>query len=138
MLMSYEELEHTADILIRVRGSTIEDLFEEAARAMFCIMFGESRKESVIHTFSLSSIDLDSLLQEFLSELLYITEVEQMVFSSVDVELEEQNSMHVVAKGELFDADRHTGGTEIKGVSYSGLRIIKNTEGYVVDVLFDV
>jgi SHS2 domain-containing protein len=38
--MSFEELEHTADVRIRVMSATLEDLFSEAARALMVVMYG--------------------------------------------------------------------------------------------------
>ena len=136
--MPFEELEHTADVRIRVRGEGLEELFSEAARALSRIIFGGSARDRGIRRyFTLKGDDQDSLLAEFLSELLFLLDAEGIAFSSVEVELK-GGELSAVVHGEPVDPDRHSEGTEVKGISYSGLKIIKHAEGYVVDVLLDV
>ncbi len=135
--MSYEELDHTADIRLRVRSATSDSLFAETSLAMMQIVYGESRPGTVSQTIELSAENIENLLLDFLSEILFLSEVENIVFSSAVVHIT-GNSLCARVTGEPFDPERHRGGTEIKGVSYSGLRIVKEDEGYVLDILFDV
>ncbi len=135
--MSYEELDHTADIRLRVKSPSPDSLFEETALAMMKIVFGESRPGEIERTIELESGNIENLLLDFLSEVLFLSEVECLVFSSVNAHIS-GNSLNALLTGEPFDPERHRGGTEIKGISYSGLRIVKEDEGYVLDILFDV
>ena len=79
----------------------------------------------------------ESLLADFLSEVLFISEVENLVFSDADIKI---NGLHLSAEltGEQFDPVRHSGGSEVKGISYSGLEITNDTNGYMLDIIFDV
>ena len=136
--MPFEELEHTADVRIRVRAEGLEALFSEAARALSHIIFGgAARDRGVTHHFTLQGEVSESLLAEFLSELLFLLDAEGIAFSSVEVEIGEMR-LSAVVHGEPVDPERHSEGTEVKGISYSGLKIIKDGEGYVVDILLDV
>ena len=135
--MSYEELEHTADIRLRVRSPSPDSLFEETALAMMEIIYGKSRPGTVECTIELGAENTENLLLDFLSEVLFLSEIEYLVFSSANVQIT-GNSLKAQLTGEPFDPERHRGGTEIKGISYSGLRIVKEDEGYVLDILFDV
>lgn len=135
--MSYEELDHTADIRLRVISPTPDSLFAETAIAMMEIIYGESRPGEVERTIELEAGNTENLLLDFLSEVIFLSEVEYLVFSSATVHIT-GNSLWALLTGEPFDPERHRGGTEIKGVSYSGLRIVKVDEGYVLDILFDV
>lgn len=135
--MSYEEIEHTADIRLRVRSPTLDTLFAETALAMMHIVYGELGPGKVEKDLQLEAESTENLLLDFLSEILFISEVDDLVFSSAEVRIM-GNSLHATLAGEPFDASRHRGGTEIKGVSYSGLRIVKDNEEYVLDILFDV
>jgi SHS2 domain-containing protein len=134
--MPYEELEHTADVRVRIRADTLGDLFSDAASAMFRIMFGDCRDTGIVRTISVESSDLESLLADFLSELLFVSNVENLVFCSFSVTIEGMR-ISADASGEPFDGSRHAG-DEIKGISYSGLRIYKENERHVLDVIFDV
>jgi SHS2 domain-containing protein len=135
--MSYEELDHTADIRLRVKSPSTDSLFAETALAMMRIVYGESRPGEIVRDIELESGNTENLLLDFLSEVLFISEVEYLVFSSVTVHVS-GNSLRAQLTGEPFDPERHRGGTEIKGISYSGLSIVKEDEGYVLDILFDV
>jgi SHS2 domain-containing protein len=100
-------------------------------------VYGTDRNEGTIKEIQLESDNIESLICDFLSEVLFIAEVEGLVFSRVEVTIED---LHLVAvlHGESFDPVRHSSGTEVKGISYSGLVIQKNTNGYMLDILFDV
>jgi SHS2 domain-containing protein len=135
--MSYEELSHTADVKIRARALTPAALFGEAFQALMQVMYGEDRKGGIVRTIDISAADLESLLCDFLSEVLYLSEVEGLVFRQADVHLCGMQ-VHAVLDGEPFDPARHNKGTEVKGISYSGMSIEKDAKGYMLDILFDV
>jgi len=135
--MSFEELSHTADVKIRARASTPDALFGEACRALTQVMFGEDRNGGTSREIDLSASDQESLLCDFLSEVLYVSEVEGLVFRDAVVHLDGVH-LHAILDGEPFDPARHAQGTEVKGISYSGMSIQKDAKGYMVDILFDV
>ena len=135
--MSFEELEHTADIRIRVRGATLEELFSEAARALMTIIYGNTSPGTIRHHIEVDADDTISLIQEFLSEILFISEVEEMVISGADLHIE---GYHLIADltGEPFSRVKHSGGREVKGISYSNLSISHEEDSYILEVIFDV
>ncbi|MBA7465534.1 Protein archease [subsurface metagenome] len=135
--MSFEELDHTADVLMRVRGATLSEIFSDAGRAMFHVMYGPCEDRGIERQISLEAENLESLLIDYLSELLFITDVENTVFCTFDVDI--QGTRLVAAlRGEPFDPARHSAGTLIKGISYFGLEIVKKEEAYVVEIIFDI
>ncbi|NLA37993.1 MAG: archease [Methanomicrobiales archaeon] len=135
--MSFEELDHTADVLMRVRGATLNEIFSDAARAMFHVIYGTCEDRGIARQIILEAENLESLLIDFLSELLFITDVEGLVFCTFDVDLQ-GTRVSAVARGEPFDPARHAGGALIKGISYSDLAIVKEEDVYVVDIIFDI
>jgi len=135
--MSFEELPHTADVKIRARAPTLDGLFGEAFRALMQVMYGEDRAGGTIKTVDLRADDPESLLCDFLSEALYLSEVDGLVFREAEVNLDGL-SLHAVLTGEPFDRERHAKGTEVKGISYSGMSIVRDAKGYMLDILFDV
>lgn len=135
--MSFEELEHTADVLMRVRGATLNELFAEAGRAMFYVMYGPCEDRGIERRIDLEAENLESLLIDYLSELLFITEVEDTVFCTFDAELH-GTRLSATLGGESFDPARHSAGALVKGISYFGLEIVKEEEGYVVEIIFDI
>jgi SHS2 domain-containing protein len=135
--MSFEEIPHTADVKIRARALTPDALFTDAFLALMQVVYGTDRKGGTTKEIRIESDTIESLLCDFLSEVLFIAEVEGMVFSKADITI---TGLHLTAvlSGESFDPVRHSSGTEVKGISYSGLEIRKDANGYMLDILFDV
>lgn len=122
---------------MRIRGATLSELFSEAGRAMFHVMYGPCEDRGIVRQIALEAEDLESLLVDYLSELLFIADTENLVFCTFDVDLQ-GNQLSAVVRGEPFDPERHAGGTLIKGISYFGLEIVKEKDVYVVDIIFDI
>ncbi|MBO7388061.1 MAG: archease [Methanomicrobium sp.] len=149
--MSFEELDHTADYLFRCRGRSPEELFSESARAMFSIMFenndadkginADSGDACVTKEIEVESDSLSNLLIDFLSELLFVAEVDCLVLSGVKTKIT-GNTLKAEVTGEPFVLEKHGGGTEIKGISRSGVEIEKISEDdgvyYQAEIIFDV
>jgi SHS2 domain-containing protein len=135
--MSFEELSHTADVRIRVTATTLDLLFTDAFLALMQTLFGNDRRGRERRELKIEAQDTETLLMDFLSEILFIGEVEGIVFASAEV-ITDGRTLTAVLNGEPFDRARHAAGTEVKGISYSGMAITKDTNGYMVDILFDV
>jgi len=135
--MSFRELPHTADIKIEVRAPTKETLFSEACNALMQIMYGKDRRSRDSIELDVEAGDTEALLADFLSEVLFRSEVDGLVFSDAAVHIDGSH-LHAVMHGEPFDRNRHAGGTEVKGISYSGMSITRDTNGYMLEILFDV
>ncbi|HPM61099.1 MAG TPA: archease [Methanoregulaceae archaeon] len=135
--MSFEELEHTADIKIRVRGATLEELFSEAARALMTIVYKNISQGNIRRHVEVDADDTSSLIREFLSEILFVSEVEDMVITGADIHIA-GNHLTADLTGEPFSRMKHCGGREVKGVSYSDLAISQEQDSYILEVIFDV
>ncbi|MFP4170375.1 MAG: archease [Methanomassiliicoccales archaeon] len=134
--MRYELLEHTADLLVRALGSTVEECFQNAAFAMFDQMVDTS----LVRTEEERSIELDcrdreECLVDLLSELLFLMDAEGMVFSAFRVEFTDRG-LRCTAEGEALDLGRHDPKTEIKAVTYHMLQV--DEEEPSITVLFDI
>ena len=135
--MSFEEISHTADIKIRVRAPTLEALFSETFNALMQVMYGTERSGGIIKEIKVESPDNESLLLDFLSEVLFVSEVESLVFFNASISIH-GSQLTAELSGEPFDPLRHSGGSEVKGISFSGLSIIHDANGYMLDIIFDV
>lgn len=135
--MSFNELSHTADVRMRVEAHTLDLLFSDAFLALMQTVFGNDRRGGFKKEIRVEAENSETLLLDFLSEVLFVCEVEGLVFANAGVRIAGQ-SLVAVLDGEPFDPSRHSQGTEVKGISYSGLSIIKDKNGYMVDILFDV
>jgi len=135
--MSFEEISHTADIKIRVRSTSLEALFSETFNALMQVMYGTERNGGIVKEIEVESPDNESLLLDFLSEVLFVSEVESLVFFNASISIH-GSRLTAELSGEPFDPIRHAGGSEVKGISYSGLSIIHDANGYMLDIIFDV
>ena len=138
-MKSYDLIEHTADIGVKAYGKTIAEAFEHAAKGMFDIITDNSEVESTgQYDIELKASDLEQLLVDFLSELLYLHSVNNIVFGFFKLDIDETNkSLKGTFYGEKFNFSKHKVGAEIKAVTYHMLEVKKN-RGYSVQVLFDI
>jgi SHS2 domain-containing protein len=100
-------------------------------------MYGSISPGNIRRHIEMDSDDIVSLLQEFLSEILFISEVEDLVISGVDVRIADTH-LSADLLGEPFSREKHTGGREVKGISYSDLTIAHAHDSYILEVIFDV
>ena len=131
----FEELSHTADLSIRVRGVSLADLFVVAARGMFSLMVDpKTIAPRVARPVSVEALDWEMLLVEWLNELLFLYEQEGMLFSRFTVKSLQRTSLSAVVWGVSAEPTR----SEIKAATYHGLRIVRERGWWRADVVFDV
>ncbi|HHV61155.1 MAG TPA: archease [Firmicutes bacterium] len=141
----FQILDHTADIGLRVYGSSLVETFENAARGMFHIMaptasvFPKEVKEIVLHADT-----REELLVAWLSELLYLFDGEAFMPCSIEITQLEENSHGLVLRarvsGEPVDQRRHNLETEIKAVTYHRLELVldEQNNNWMAQIVFDV
>jgi SHS2 domain-containing protein len=138
---SYEVLEHTADLALSVRGTSVEDLFATAARAMFeSLTDAESIDDSTEVEIQVSAPEegREGLLVEWLRELLFRLATEEMLFSRFDIVQLTEGELVARCGGERIDPARHQLRLEIKSVTYHGLHLARQPEGWTATLLFDI
>ncbi|MDO8671705.1 MAG: archease [Dehalococcoidia bacterium] len=134
----FEVIEHTADIGIVAHGSTLEETFAAAARGMFSIMVDlDDIRPEISRDIDVRASDLELLLVEWLSELLFIFETEYLLFSRFEVSTAAEGQLRARAWGERINQERHHIGTGIKAVTRH-LLSLERRDGYRATVIFDV
>lgn len=136
---NYVEGGPTADLTVEAYGSSMEEAIANAALAMFNAITpleGIMKRDS--KTFKISGDDLQGLLYNFLDELLFIQEIEDLVFSGIKVSFDEKR-MQIEAEciGETFDRRKHEPGIVIKAVTFHQMKIERSNAGWVVRVVLD-
>ncbi len=87
--MRYKVFDHTADTGITAYGASADEIFENAAYGMFDLMTDVDRVRPVGEVqVKAEAHDLGSLMVDWLSELLFIHEVENVFFAEFDVAIE--------------------------------------------------
>ncbi len=134
--MKYKLLEHTADSLVEVHGRDLNERFENAAYAMFDLITDASKvRPKGEMKIVLSADSREQLLVDFLQELLYLNDAEDIVFGKFEVKTDGHN-LEALAMGEKFDPQRHEKRAVVKGVTYHRLEF--DDKKGTITVLFDV
>ncbi|MBU7013419.1 MAG: archease [Theionarchaea archaeon] len=121
----FELLDHDADVGIRSWGKTVEEAFENGARAMFSVMVNVDgvtpRREIKVEA---AADDCESLFVEWLNELLAQRDITEMVFSDFTVSIKRNEGVYLsgTARGERLSQEKHEIKTEVKAATYFGLK----------------
>lgn len=146
MIKDFEQLAHTADLKIRVYGNNLEDLFANAVIGMFqmmepqapgCAMIDERfvcKKLPVLHKVSSSAKSQESLLVDFLSQALSLSDIYNEVYLQCIIhEIGRYN-----LKATLYGIAVEKINLEIKAVTYNDLTIKKINNYWQADIVFDI
>jgi len=139
----FKFLEHTADVYIAAYGRTLEEAYANAGVALFEVMTDTSKVDSkVCEKIEVEGFDKQSLLYNWLEELLYLFEVKNLVFSKIRVQsISKKNDTFILtaeAWGEPFDPQKHEQRTLVKAVTYSLMEISEENGKYVVKFVLDI
>ncbi len=144
MAPAYEFFEHTADLGVRVYGSSLADLFRNAAAALYeALGRFEKTAEPRTQPLALEAGNLEDLLHDWLAELLYRVETEQVIYDRFE-SLAVRNRDRVweitaELQGRRIDFSRSETHEEIKAVTYHQLRVDQLPNGtWRASVIFDV
>ncbi len=131
----FEEIEHTADIAIRVWGADLGELFQHAALGMASQLTDlETVPIETVVTIQLEAADVETLLIEWLGELLYLGEKDGVVFAQFQMLAVDDTALRAVARGgSVPQLDHH-----IKAVTFSELDVRRVGSGYGTTIVFDV
>jgi SHS2 domain-containing protein len=130
-----------ADCALEIEGSDLNDLFETAARAMAEIMVDPATLPATVErTVSLTAPSLDLLLYDWLSELIYLKDSEQVVFTRVEAEVTREPVCRVVARlwGGRIDRERTGLRADAKAVTFHQFALEPRGEGWYARVVIDI
>ncbi|MBN1574107.1 MAG: archease [Deltaproteobacteria bacterium] len=122
----YRLLDHTADLRIEVVGEGREGLFVSAGEALADLLVGIDRlggEKEIRREVAAAGDSLEELLIDWLRELLYTFTVKGVVLFRFEIVELTEKVVKAVCTGEKFDIERHGIKTEIKAVTYHGLKI---------------
>tara|TARA_Y100000310_G_scaffold322535_1_gene381683 strand:- start:4034 stop:4444 length:411 start_codon:yes stop_codon:yes gene_type:complete len=133
----YKFFDHTADVMFEAYGSTLGEMFANAGLAVSETMVeldgvsGSMRKE-----FSVSNKEVDMLLFSFLEELIYYKDVEQLVFSKFEVEVN-SGKARIIAYGDKLDFKKMKFGVDVKAVTLHKFKVWED-HGWKCRVILDI
>jgi SHS2 domain-containing protein len=135
----YEYFDHTADLGIRAQAADLNSLFAEAATALFAaIVDGLDLVRPVqVVEITVEGTDRDYLLFDWLRELLFRFDAEHLVLAKFDVRVSE-TGLTATAWGEPLDPARHVLSHEVKAITYHRLRVERDGDAWVAEVIVDI
>ncbi len=137
--MNFEILEHPADVGFRAWGNSLEDVFGNCAQALLSIILDASNvDESERCQIDAEGSDLESLLVNWLNEVLYYVDTRRLVFNSFAIHFGESCKLSCEASGEKRTPAKHPVRVSVKAVTYHQLRLSKSGEQWIAEVFVDV
>jgi SHS2 domain-containing protein len=135
----FEAFEHTADLGLRVRAATLDELFAEAGRALFATLVEDLATvgQGKCAEIAISGTDREYLLFDWLKELLYRFDAEHLLFSRFETHVGDKG-LNGQAWGEKLDWDRHVLHNEVKAITYHGLKVEQVSEGWLAEFIVDI
>ena len=135
----YTQIEHTADLRIRIHGEDLRELFRNAARSLIDIMLPDTTGTTRIVTeITIDSEDLADLMVRWLGEILYLFEGEGVVATRFDIHELEPKRLRSTVRGIPFDPESHEILTDIKAVTYHEIEVAPRGDEWQAEVTFDV
>jgi SHS2 domain-containing protein len=135
----FRYIEHPSDVGFEAYGTTLEELFANAALAMYSFMTDVAEiEEAEERAVTVQAEDLYSLMFDWLDELLFLFESESLIMKRFAIAVDEsQFSITGTCSGGAFDPERHDAGNIIKAVTYNMMEVKKN-EVWHAQVVLDV
>jgi len=135
----YEVLEHTADVGLRIYGTTLPELFANAGLGMMALAIEpgpiEPRERLAL---AVSGSDAEQLLVNWLSEILYFLDAEGWVFCRFTIDECGPGAIAGEGWGERRDPASRTRAVAVKAVTYHQLSVRQTPEGWEAVVFFDI
>ncbi len=126
---SWEHFHHVADIGVRGVGQSLAEAFEQAALAMTAVIVDpDTVREREQVDISVAAPDDEILLTEWLNALIYEMATRKLLFSRFQVQIAQQQ-LRGKAWGETIDVARHQPAVEIKGATFTELRVWRGEDG---------
>ena len=135
----WEHFAHSADIGVRGVGPTKEAAFEQIAVALTATMTDPAAVRPVVAVEIVCEAPTDELLVvDWLNALVYEMATRRMLFATFTVSLDGSRLIGT-AWGEPVDVGRHVPAVEVKGSTYTALRVARDADGaWVAECVVDV
>jgi len=134
----WEHFAHDADMGVRGIGYSLAEAFEQAALAMTALITDPANVRSRERvTIECSAPDPELLFAEWLNGVVYEMAVRHMVFGKFVVTVD-GTQLRADAFGERVDVQRHHPAVEVKGATYTALRVANEGAQWIAQTVVDV
>ena len=135
----HETFEHTADLGLRIRAADLDTLFVEAAQALFETIIPDLASVRPVRKIdiAIAGDDRPYLLFDWLKELLFHFDAEHLLLSRFEAHVRD-DGLTGAAWGEPVDRARHVLEHEVKAITYHGLSVERDGDGWMAEVIVDI
>lgn len=135
----WEHFDHDADIGIRGIAPTLAESFEQAAMALSAVITDPGTiKSTKSLAITCSAVDPEILFLDWINELIFQMSTKDLLFGRFEVEINKE-LLTATAHGERVDRDKHQPAVEIKGATFTELRVYQNADAmWVAQCIVDV
>lgn len=130
----FQIIDHPADLKIKVWGDNLENFFQNILAAIFSATSPETIDQEVKIKIKIKAQDLENVVFNFLTELIYQMDINNTVFSKINFSKINQTEMMAEIVGKKIKKL----GTEIKGITWHDFSVKEAGGGYTATMLFDV
>lgn len=133
----FQLIEHTADTGLVAYGSSLAEAFANTAYGLFSIIAELNKvREVESHAVAVSAEDAEALLFNWLNHLIYIFDVEYLIFKRFDITEFTEHNLRATCWGETYNPSRHQLKLGVKSATYHMLKV--DREKNRVQVILDV
>lgn len=136
-----ETFDHTADLGLRVWGSSLADLLESAGRGLFGVIVSDrdAIRDVEVESVALEADSIPDLFLAWLNELIFRSETRHRVYGSFAVNVDaEGRRLEATLHGEPLDPDRHGLDHEVKAATHHALVVEPRDGGWFAEVILDI
>ena len=137
--LTYQTIDHTADLGIIVKGPDVKSLFINAAQAMIDLMVkGDIGEGIATRDIFVEGEDFPDLMVRWLGEILYLFEGESLIVDSIEINSISPMKLKSTLTLTSFKPKHHQVIREIKAVTYHQISVNKTKDGWEAKVIFDI
>ena len=135
----FEILEHPSDLGIEAHGSSMQELFQNAAHGFMSVVAGTSKIESCQNrSIELQALDRENLMVRWLTEILYLYDAEKFLTADVKFETLTDTLLKANLLGEPYDVSKHELKLDVKAITYHQLKVEDHDGDWIARVFVDI
>ena len=136
----WQTFDHTADLGLRIHASDLPDLFRTAAEGLFDVILANREQVRPVDPvdISLSADSLETLLVDWLNELIFLSETGHRFFSRFDVTVDRTGAGSPPSFTASRSTARHVLDHEVKAATRHGVQVVHEQGGWTAEVILDI
>ena len=137
----WQTFDHTADLGLRIHAPDLTDLFRTAGEGLFDIILANRAQVNPVDRVevSLSADSVETLLIDWLNELIFLSETGHRFFNRFDVTVDpDGHRLSAVVYGEPIDPARHVIDHEVKAATRHGVSVLHEQGAWSAELILDI